>query len=68
MSILDTYKPEDKDFEHVLALQQAYILPLTIHERRCNPEKISIKSALRYFMWADGVKISYRRCILMMKS
>jgi len=24
--------------------------------------------ALRYFMWADGVKISYRRCILMMKS
>ena len=26
------------------------------------------KLALRYFMWADGVKISYRRCILMMKS
>ena len=39
MSLQDTYKPEDKDFEPVLALQQAHILPLTIHERRCNPEK-----------------------------
>lgn len=39
MSLQDTYKPEDKDFEPVLALRQAHILPLTIHERRCNPEK-----------------------------
>jgi hypothetical protein len=39
MSLQDTYKPEDKDLEPVLVLQQEHIPPLTIHERRCNPEK-----------------------------
>jgi len=39
MSLQDTYKPEDRDLEPVLVLQQTHILPLTIHERRCNPEK-----------------------------
>ncbi|KAF5416974.1 MAG: hypothetical protein C5S48_01405 [Candidatus Methanogaster sp.] len=39
MSLQDTYKPEDKDFKPVWELQQAHILPLAIHERRCNFEK-----------------------------
>ena len=39
MSLQDAYKPEDKDLELVLVLHHARILPLIIHERRCNLEK-----------------------------